>query len=55
MSTDGQLEWRDAQPYGKFKLKGENLRVVDVPEAQIDASPDLDFRSTAGASRSPAR
>jgi translocation and assembly module TamB len=24
-------------------LKGTNLRVVDVPEAQIDASPDLEF------------
>ncbi len=27
-----------------MQLKGENLRVVDVPEAQIDASPDLDFK-----------
>ena len=25
-------------------MDGENLRVVDVPEARIDASPDLDFR-----------
>src|SRR5256885_109661 len=24
-------------------LQGTNLRVADVPEAQIDASPDLDF------------
>ena len=31
-------------PYGKFHLEGENLRVVDVPEAQIDASPNLDFK-----------
>ena len=37
----GELQWRDAQPYGKFNLKGLNLRVVDVPEARIDASPDL--------------
>jgi translocation and assembly module TamB len=44
VSTNGQLQWRDAQPYGRFELKGLNLRVVDVPEAQIDASPDLDFR-----------
>ena len=42
--TNGRLEWRDAMPYGKFQLEGQNLRVVDVPEAQIDASPDLDFR-----------
>jgi translocation and assembly module TamB len=41
--ASGRLEWREAQPYGKFKLEGQNLRVVDVPEAQIDASPNLDF------------
>jgi len=44
VSTKGRLEWRDAMPYGKFQLNGQNLRVVDVPEAQIDASPDLDFK-----------
>ena len=43
VSAGGRLEWRDAQPYGKFKLQGQNLRVVDVPEAQIEASPALDF------------
>src|SRR6185295_492592 len=44
LSAGGHLEWREAQPYGKFKLQGENLRVVDVPEAAIDASPNLDFK-----------
>jgi translocation and assembly module TamB len=43
VSTNGHMEWRDARPFGKMQLKGENLRVVDVPEAQIDASPDLEF------------
>ena len=43
VSAGGRFEWRDAKPYGKFRLEGENLRVVDVPEAQIDASPALDF------------
>ncbi|MBX5459509.1 MAG: translocation/assembly module TamB domain-containing protein [Steroidobacteraceae bacterium] len=43
VSAGGHLEWRDAKPYGKFRLQGENLRVMDVPEAQIDASPALDF------------
>ncbi|MDB6087969.1 MAG: hypothetical protein JWN85_753 [Gammaproteobacteria bacterium] len=42
-TAGGQLAWRDSLPYGKFTLKGTNLRVVDVPEAQIDASPDLEF------------
>ena len=43
LSADGHMEWRDLVPYGKFHLQGTNLRVVDVPEAQIDASPDLLF------------
>ncbi len=43
LSADGHLEWRDLVPYGKFHMQGANLRVVDVPEAQIDASPDLLF------------
>ncbi len=43
LTSRGKLEWRDGTPFGDLKLKGENLRVVDVPEARIDASPDLDF------------
>ena len=43
VSASGHLEWRRLLPYGKFHLVGTNLRVADLPEAQIDASPDLDF------------
>jgi translocation and assembly module TamB len=43
VSASGHLEWRRLLPYGKFHLQGTNLRVANVPEAQIDASPDLDF------------
>jgi translocation and assembly module TamB len=43
-SAGGHLEWRDSLPYGTFKLQGDDLRVVDIPEAQINASPSLDFR-----------
>jgi translocation and assembly module TamB len=43
VAAQGHLEWHNLLPYGKFHLKGANLRVADVPEAQIDASPDLDF------------
>jgi translocation and assembly module TamB len=43
VSASGHLEWRNLLPYGKFHLEGSNLRVADVPEAQIDASPNLDF------------
>jgi translocation and assembly module TamB len=43
VSADGHLLWRNLLPYGKFHLQGTNLRVADLPEAQIDASPDLVF------------
>ena len=46
VTAGGHLEWRQLLPYGKFHLQGTNLRVADVPEAQIDASPDLDFNVT---------
>ncbi len=39
----GRLEWRNSLPYGKVNVEGTNLRVSNVPEAQIDASPNLDF------------
>ena len=43
VSANGHMEWHDLQPKGKFHLAGTNLRVADIPEAVIDASPDLDF------------
>jgi translocation and assembly module TamB len=43
VSADGHLQWRALLPYGEFHLRGTNLRVADLPEVQIDASPDLDF------------
>jgi translocation and assembly module TamB len=42
-ASSGKIDWREGLPYGDIRLSGENLRVVDVPEARIDASPDLDF------------
>jgi translocation and assembly module TamB len=44
LASTGKIEWRDGLPYGELRVDGQNLRVVDVPEARIDASPDLDFR-----------
>ena len=44
LASSGQVEWRDGLPYGEIRVDGENLRLVDVPEARIDASPDLNFR-----------
>ena len=39
----GRLAWRGGAPYGRLQLTGSNLRVVDLPEATVDASPNLDF------------
>jgi translocation and assembly module TamB len=44
LQSSGSIQWRDNLPYGEIKVSGENLRMVDVPEARIDASPDLKFR-----------
>ena len=38
---EGELAWRDALPYGQLHLSGENLRVVNIPEARVQASPDV--------------
>ncbi len=43
LSARGALAWRDSLPYGQFHMEGADLRVADIPEAQIDASPTLDF------------
>jgi translocation and assembly module TamB len=44
LASSGHIEWREGLPYGEIRVDGEDLRLVDVPEARIDASPDLDFR-----------
>ncbi len=41
---NGKLSWRDGEPFGDLHVEGERLRIVDVPEARIDASPKLDFK-----------
>lgn len=40
----GDLEWRERRPFGQLKFKGENLELVNVPEARVLVSPDLRFR-----------
>ncbi len=44
LQVQGRMGWRDAVPYGDLHLQGTDLRVVDLPEARVDASPNLDFR-----------
>ena len=40
-TLDGQMAWRDRAPHGRFKFKGTDLELVNVPEAQVRVSPDL--------------
>lgn len=42
--TDGTLDWQERRLRGDLRLTGERLLVADVPEARIEASPDLSFR-----------
>lgn len=41
---DGRIAWSGGEPQGELALKGERLRLVDVPEARMEASPDLAFK-----------
>ena len=43
----GRLDWRDSQPYGELRIDGTDLEVVNIPEAHIDASPNLTFKVAA--------
>jgi len=43
LAAGGALTWRKGLPYGKLTMRGENLRIANVPEARIFASPDLVF------------
>jgi translocation and assembly module TamB len=44
LQATGTMGWRGAAARGEVHLRGTDLRVVDLPEARIDASPQLDFR-----------
>jgi translocation and assembly module TamB len=41
---NGKLAWREGEPFGDLHVEGERLLVVNVPEARIEASPNLDFK-----------
>ncbi len=42
-SFNGDMSWRDGLPYGKLHLEGKDLRVLNIPEARIQASPNVDM------------
>ena len=40
-SVSGNLRWQQGLPYGELHLVGSDLRVLNIPEARVDASPDV--------------
>jgi translocation and assembly module TamB len=42
--VSGYLSWREGQPYGDLHLQGTELRLVNIPEARILASPDVNLK-----------
>ncbi len=44
IDATAELTWRGGQPYGELQLHGDNLLIIDVPEARISASPNLSFK-----------
>jgi translocation and assembly module TamB len=40
-TVNGSVSWRQALPYGELHLIGSDLRILNVPEARVDASPDV--------------
>jgi translocation and assembly module TamB len=44
IDAEGKLTWKDREPNGELRVKGQDLLLADVPEARVTASPDLRFR-----------
>lgn len=40
-SVSGNLRWMKGLPYGDLHLQGTDMRLLNLPEARIDASPDV--------------
>ncbi len=43
-SVSGHLRWQHGLPYGDLHLIGSDLRVLNIPEARVDASPDVSLQ-----------
>ncbi len=41
LAVDGRLAWESGAPNGNLDIKGENLLIVNVPEARVQASPAI--------------
>ncbi|MFT3906502.1 MAG: translocation/assembly module TamB domain-containing protein [Steroidobacteraceae bacterium] len=42
-AVKGDIEWRDGWPWGKLHLSGSDLRIANIPEARVQASPNVDL------------
>lgn len=40
----GSIDWRERLPWGTLHLQGSDLRIVNIPEARVLASPDVDLQ-----------
>ena len=39
--VSGSVRWQQGLPFGELLLQGTDLRVINIPEARVDASPDV--------------
>ncbi len=39
--VSGSVRWQKGLPFGDLRLQGTDLRVINLPEARVDASPDV--------------
>jgi translocation and assembly module TamB len=39
--VNGSVRWQQGLPWGNLSIKGTDLRVINIPEARVDASPDV--------------
>lgn len=42
--ADANLEWRGSLPFGVLRISGTDVPIIDLPEARITATPDLQFK-----------
>ena len=40
----GSIRWQQGLPWGELSIRGTDLRVINIPEARVDASPDVALR-----------
>jgi translocation and assembly module TamB len=44
--ADADLEWRGSLPFGSLRIRGADIPIIDLPEARITATPNLEFKVT---------